>query len=132
MEAGGSVGAARGYRTENAAAKGVRMAGAEDNGLVKLVEGFLAEKEAMAAREKKMIEDLNAVLGKLGYRVVAANGSSGSASETGKKRAGLRAPARRKTQRLRRRLEGASKVGSFVRRRRNRDTFVTIKRQELL
>jgi len=62
--------------------KELSMAEPESEGLVKLVEGFLAEKEAMAAREKKMIEDLNVVLGKLGYRVVAANGSG----ETGRKR----------------------------------------------
>jgi hypothetical protein len=53
--------------------------------VVKWVEGFLAEKEAMAAKEKKMIEDLSAVLGKLGYRVVAANDATGGA-EGGRKR----------------------------------------------
>ncbi len=61
------------------------MAGPEDNGLVKMVEGFLAEKEAIAAKEKKLVEDLNAVLGKLGYRVVPAKVTAGT-TETGKKR----------------------------------------------
>lgn len=58
---------------------------ADESGLVKLVEGFLAEKEAMAAKEKKLIEDLNVVLGKLGYRVVPAKAAA-STTETGKKR----------------------------------------------
>jgi hypothetical protein len=36
-----------------------RGAGAGDTDLVKWVDGFVAEKEAMAVREKKLIEDLN-------------------------------------------------------------------------
>lgn len=51
--------------------------------LVKSVEGLLAEKQALVAREKKLIEDLNAVLGKMGYRVVA---TAGNGTGTGKKR----------------------------------------------
>lgn len=61
------------------------MAEPGGDGLVKWVEGFLAEKEAMAAREEKMIEDLNGVLGKMGYRVVAAKATGGT-TETGRKR----------------------------------------------
>jgi hypothetical protein len=61
------------------------MAETESDGLVKIVEGFLAEKEAIAAKERKLIEDLNRVLGKLGYRVVPAKAASG-ATEAGKKR----------------------------------------------
>ncbi len=44
----------------------------EENGLVKSVESLLADKQAMVAREKKLIDDLNAALGKMGYRVVKA------------------------------------------------------------
>ena len=43
----------------------------KEDDLVKSVEGLLAEKQAIAAREKKLIEDLNTVLGKMGYRVVS-------------------------------------------------------------
>lgn len=61
------------------------MAETETNGLVKIVEGFIAEKEAMAAKEKKLVEDLNRVLGRLGYRVVPAKAASGG-TDAGKKR----------------------------------------------
>jgi hypothetical protein len=61
------------------------VAQAEENGLVKCVESLLAEKEAMAAKEKKLIEDLNAVLGKMGYRVMAAKATA-STTDGGKKR----------------------------------------------
>jgi hypothetical protein len=55
----------------------------EETGLVKCVQSLLADKQAMAAREKKLIDDLNAALGKMGYRVVSTKGT-GSA-ETPKK-----------------------------------------------
>lgn len=63
------------------------MAEPEEAGLVKCVESLLTDKQAMAAREKKLIEDLNAALAQMGYRVVAtktANGAGGT--ESGKKR----------------------------------------------
>ena len=47
------------------------MADSKDDGLVKTVEGLLADKQAIAAREKKLIDDLNVALGKMGYKVVA-------------------------------------------------------------
>lgn len=46
------------------------MADAKDDGLVKSVESLLADKQAIAAREKKLIDDLNMALGKMGYKVV--------------------------------------------------------------
>jgi len=49
------------------------VAESDENGLVKSVEGLLADKQALAAREKKLIDDLNAALAKMGYRVVPAN-----------------------------------------------------------
>jgi len=58
------------------------VAETEETGLVKCVESLLADKQAMAAREKKLIDDLNAALGKMGYRVVSTKGSS---AETPKK-----------------------------------------------
>jgi hypothetical protein len=64
--------------------KEVRMAELKEDGLVKSVEGLLADKQALAAREKKMIDDLNTVLGKMGYRVVA-NKSSHAGTGTGRK-----------------------------------------------
>jgi hypothetical protein len=48
----------------------------EEDGLVKCVESLLADKQAMAVREKKLIDDLNAALGKMGYRVVSTKGGS--------------------------------------------------------
>lgn len=59
------------------------MAEADESGLVKCVQSLLDDKQAMAAREKKLIEDLNAVLGKMGYRVVPIKSAAGA--ETPKK-----------------------------------------------
>lgn len=59
------------------------MAEPKEDGLVKSVEGLLADKQALAAREKKLIEDLNVVLGKMGYHVVA--NKSSHATGTGRK-----------------------------------------------
>lgn len=52
------------------------MAESDENGLVKSVESLLADKQALAAREKKLIDDLNAALGKMGYRVVSTKGAN--------------------------------------------------------
>lgn len=52
------------------------MAEPEENGMVKCVENLLADKQAMAAREKKLIDDLNTALGKMGYRVVSTKGGA--------------------------------------------------------
>ena len=46
----------------------------EENGLVKSVESLLADKQAIAEREKRLLEDLNAALGQMGYRVVPSTG----------------------------------------------------------
>jgi hypothetical protein len=63
------------------------MAEPEEAGLVKCVERLLADKEAMEAREQKLIEDLNAALEKMGYRVVPIKSPSGTGgAQTGKKR----------------------------------------------
>ena len=61
------------------------MAEPKEDGLVKSVEGLLAEKQALAAREKKLIEDLNTVLGKMGYHVVANKSSHAAGAGTGKR-----------------------------------------------
>jgi len=47
----------------------------EENGLVKSVESLLSDKQAIADRERKLVADLNAALGKMGYRVVKAGGA---------------------------------------------------------
>ena len=60
------------------------MAEAADNALVKAVESLLAEKEAMAARERKLVEDLNVVLGKMGYQVVPTKPSVDGAKKRGR------------------------------------------------
>ena len=60
------------------------MAEPEENGLVKSVESLLADKQAIAEREKKLIEDLNAALGKMGYRVVPNTGSPQTARKPGR------------------------------------------------
>jgi hypothetical protein len=49
------------------------------------VESLLAEKQAIAAREKKLIEELNAVLGKMGYRVVSTKSGVHTGARTGNK-----------------------------------------------
>jgi hypothetical protein len=40
--------------------------------LVKSLESLVAEKQAVTSKEKELIDGLNAVLSKMGYRVVAA------------------------------------------------------------
>jgi hypothetical protein len=57
----------------------------KEEDLVKSVEGLLAEKQAIAAREKKLIEDLNAVLGKMGYRVVSTKSGVHTGAGAGNK-----------------------------------------------
>ena len=68
----------------------------KEEDLVKSVEGLLAEKQAVAAREKKLIEDLNAVLGKMGYRVVSTK--SGVHTGTGAEKKPGRPPGSGKGQ----------------------------------
>jgi hypothetical protein len=42
------------------------------NALVKSLETLVAEKQAVTSKEKELVDGLNAVLSKMGYRVVAA------------------------------------------------------------
>ena len=73
------------------------MAESKDDGIVKSVENLLAEKQAIAAKEKKLIEDLNAMLGKMGYRVVSAKTShaagAGGARKPGRPAGSGKGPA---------------------------------------
>ena len=48
------------------------MAEPKTDALVKSLETLVAEKMAVTAKEKELIDGLNAVLSKMGYRVVAA------------------------------------------------------------
>jgi len=61
------------------------MAEPEEGDLVKCVERLLVDKQAITAREKKLIEDLNTALEKMGYRVVPIK-AAGTTGGTGKKR----------------------------------------------
>ncbi|MEB2283805.1 MAG: hypothetical protein B6D46_07395 [Polyangiaceae bacterium UTPRO1] len=73
------------------------MAQPEESSVITSAESLIADKEAMAAREKNPIEDLNAALKKMGYRVVPIKSASGTgAASTGKKRG--RPPGSDKTQ----------------------------------
>ena len=49
------------------------MADPKADALVKSVESLVAEKEAVAAKEKELIDSLNAALGKMGYKVVSSD-----------------------------------------------------------
>jgi hypothetical protein len=49
------------------------MAGTQTETMLQSVESLLVEKEAVAAKEKELIDGLNAALGKMGYRVVPTN-----------------------------------------------------------
>jgi hypothetical protein len=40
--------------------------------LIKSLESLVAEKQAVTSKEKELVDGLNAVLSKMGYRVVAA------------------------------------------------------------
>jgi hypothetical protein len=55
-----------------------------DDVLVKSVEALIAEKSAVAAKEKRLIDDLNTALGKMGYRVVPAKGEAGPEKKRGR------------------------------------------------
>ncbi len=48
------------------------MAEPKTAALVKSLEGLVAEKQAVTSKEKELVDGLNAVLSKMGYRVVAA------------------------------------------------------------
>ncbi len=48
------------------------MAELKTDALVKHLESLVAEKQAVTSKEKELIDGLNAVLSKMGYRVVAA------------------------------------------------------------
>ena len=58
----------------------------QEDGLVKSVESLIAEKEAVAAKEKKLIADLNTALGKMGYRVVSTKTAAPPGGGSGAKR----------------------------------------------
>lgn len=47
------------------------MAEPKTAALVKSLEGLVAEKQAVTSKEKELVDGLNAVLSKMGYRVVA-------------------------------------------------------------
>jgi hypothetical protein len=75
---------------------------AKADALVKLVEGLVAEKEALATKEKELVEALNAALGRMGYQVVpmAGTGNAGKrrgrppGSGNGRKKGATRDPGR--------------------------------------
>jgi hypothetical protein len=48
------------------------VAESKTDALVKSLEVLVAEKQAVTAKEKELIDGLNAVLSKMGYRVVAS------------------------------------------------------------
>ena len=48
------------------------MAEPKTDALVKALESLVAEKQAVTSKEKELVDGLNAVLSKMGYRVVAA------------------------------------------------------------
>jgi hypothetical protein len=48
------------------------VAESKTDALIKSLEGLVAEKQAVTTKEKELIDGLNAVLSKMGYRVVAA------------------------------------------------------------
>jgi hypothetical protein len=48
------------------------VAESKTDALIKSLEGLVAEKQAVTSKEKELIDGLNAVLSKMGYRVVAA------------------------------------------------------------
>ena len=61
------------------------MAEFNDDSPVTSVENLFAEKQALAAKEKKMIDDLNTALSKMGYRIVPAKAAANGANGTGKR-----------------------------------------------
>jgi hypothetical protein len=110
--------------------RGRRVADAKTDTLVKSVEDLLAEKEAVASREKELIEGLNAVLAKMGYQVVASAAvrrrpgrppGSGNGRRQRKARQESDHPAGSRRRQRRQRRSGASPMaGGSVSKRRGR------------
>jgi hypothetical protein len=88
------------------------VADLKTDALVKALETLVAEKQAVTSKEKELVDGLNAVLSKMGYRVVAATavpkrrgrppGSAtgrrrGRPSGSGKKRRGPGRPPKAKS-----------------------------------
>jgi hypothetical protein len=48
------------------------VAESKTDALIKSLESLVAEKHAVSSKEKELVDGLNAVLSKMGYRVVAA------------------------------------------------------------
>jgi hypothetical protein len=48
------------------------VAESKTDALIKSLESLVAEKQAVTSKEKQLVDGLNAVLSKMGYRVVAA------------------------------------------------------------
>jgi hypothetical protein len=47
------------------------VAESKTDALIKSLEGLVAEKQAVTSKEKELVDGLNAVLSKMGYRVLA-------------------------------------------------------------
>lgn len=60
------------------------MVEAKADALVKLVEGLVAEKDALAAKERELVEALNAALAKMGYHVVPTAGGTAGRKRRGR------------------------------------------------
>ena len=54
-------------------------------GLAQSVRSFLAERQALAARERQLIDDLNRLLPEIGYEVVPSNGRKPAAHAPGRR-----------------------------------------------
>jgi hypothetical protein len=67
-------------------AEGTVMAGPKSVAVVQAVENLIAEKQAIALMEREVIESLNEVLNKIGYKVVAmdADASRGRGRRRGR------------------------------------------------
>jgi hypothetical protein len=75
------------------------VADSKTNALIKSLENLVAEKQAVSSKEKELVDGLNAVLSKMGYRVVATSAvpkrrGRPPGSQTGKRRG--RPPGSRK------------------------------------
>ena len=89
------------------------MAELKTDALVKHLESLVAEKQAVTSKEKELIDGLNAVLSKMGYRVVAATAvpkRRGRPPGSGKQRRGPGRPPKEKRAPKRRRRPPKAKT----------------------
>ena len=100
------------------------MPALKGDALVKAVESLVAEKEAVAGKEKTLVAVLNSALGRMGYQVVAVD--RGVPARRGSRQAG-RISRRRKPMSTAARRAASRRMKAYWAKRRGRATKIKAK-----